>query len=706
METDLRTQTSLFCGVLALAIAVSTLLRGKVGQAKLFFAAFAADWGLWYLAQWLYHFVRMDFWVRFMALLAVILPQAALHLFDAILKEPERRSKLLRVAGALALPMLILVLTPQHQHRLVRSAIFLYVFGLIAAGLTALWRRAERTSSRETRRRVRFLVMIGSLATVFSLADFLWFIGAPLPPVGAVLGIVFVFLLSETLTRARLVDVYDIVGRLLVSTALAFCLAGIFYVFVVFVGGFNTMYLSAVLAAIVILVLFEPLREKVEGYTHLVLFRERVDVERAVASAKRDLAHVLQIDVMADIVMDALEKSRRVTGAALYLREPGGADLQLVASFGPTPPAHLDGADSSALIERLDAEGLVSLEALTRDVEQRQLGGRELEAAHRVVTAASRFGPLALAVCVALRSEDGIVGFLLIMDDRVRDAFSDDEQQLFEALGAQIGLVVENSRQYRRLQERDRLAALGQMAAGLAHEIKNPLGAIKGAAQLLGDPRAEQELDPASQEFVSIILEEVDRLDRVVGSVLDYARPSSSNPAPVDVNAVIRRTLQVLSTEPNVDTTFSVELPDEPTLVRADAEQFRQVLINLIRNAQQAMNGRGEIAISVSRRAARSPERGTAPEGDVEIAVKDSGPGMAPQVLRHVFVPFFTTKAEGTGLGLAISQRMVQQMGGVIEARSAEGSGTTFVVVLPAAKPVLVSRTEEAAPISEAVHAE
>ena len=114
------------------------------------------------------------------------------------------------------------------------------------------------------------------------------------------------------------------------------------------------------------------------------------------------------------------------------------------------------------------------------------------------------------------------------------------------------------------MKERDRLAVLGQMAAGLAHEIRNPLGAIKGAAQLLAEPAPEaRELDPPSREFLGIILEEVDRLDRVVGSVLDLARPNQGVVVPTDVNAVVRRTLQVLSTERASDD-LEVELHARP----------------------------------------------------------------------------------------------------------------------------------------------
>src|SRR5204863_5846018 len=143
-----------------------------------------------------------------------------------------------------------------------------------------------------------------------------------------------------------------------------------------------------------------------------------------------------------------------------------------------------------------------------------------------------------------------------------------------------------------------RLAALRHMAAGLAHEVKNPLGAIKGAAQLLSDPGDHTRLSSVELEFVGIILEEVERLDRVVGSVLDYARPSKGELGAVDLNAVVRRTVTLLATDRAEDCEIVTQLSGDLPPVRADAEQLRQVLINLVRNAVQAMGGQGTVKVS------------------------------------------------------------------------------------------------------------
>jgi signal transduction histidine kinase len=357
-----------------------------------------------------------------------------------------------------------------------------------------------------------------------------------------------------------------------------------------------------------------------------------------------------------------------------------GQDLLLGASFGPTPPARLDGGVVRPLVERLGTASVVLESVAAEMLDLRNRGEtRAADAYERVLAAGEPLEAFKKAVCLSIRAESSdLFGILVLVDDRLTDAFSGEDVALLESLAFQMGIVIENSRQYRRLQERDRLATLGQMAAGLAHEVKNPLGAIKGAAQLLGDPGDGKALDPATKEFIGIILEEVDRLDRVVRSVLDYGRPSQGNPGSVDVNAAVRRTLQVLSSNRERKTHLTLDTSADLPLVRVDEEQLRQVLMNLVKNAEDAMGGTGEVTVHTRRRLAAGSR------AYVEIAVQDRGPGISNDVLENLFVPFFTTKPRGTGLGLAISQRLVQAMGGRIDVASQPGTGSVFTVVLPA----------------------
>ena len=340
-------------------------------------------------------------------------------------------------------------------------------------------------------------------------------------------------------------------------------------------------------------------------------------------------------------------------------------------------PPIIEVATFGALLERLE-KGAVVVEHLRRVVADRAERGPTGEAA---LAATEVLGALRDGVVLGATVEEGdIVALLVVLDSRVRDAFSPEDVALLEGLASQVAVVVENSRVYAKMKERDRLAVLGQVAAGLAHEIRNPLGAIKGAAQLLAEPApGESKLDQSAREFVGIILEEVERLDGVVGSVLDLARQNTGAASPIDVNAELRRTLQVARAEPLAgDASFGAEFADDLPLVAIASEQLRQVMLNLLRNAVDATEGAGEVTLRTRLRKRGGNEW-------VEIVVSDDGPGITASALQNIFLPFFTTKESGTGLGLAISQRIVQTAGGRIEVRSREAQGATFIVVLPAA---------------------
>jgi two-component system, NtrC family, sensor histidine kinase HydH len=278
------------------------------------------------------------------------------------------------------------------------------------------------------------------------------------------------------------------------------------------------------------------------------------------------------------------------------------------------------------------------------------------------------------------------VGLLCLRDERLADAYASDEIAALIEVADQLAITIENSRLFGLLRERDRLAALGEMSAGLAHEIRNPLAAIKGAAQEL-DPKR---IGGDDGELMQIIIDEVNRLNSVVVEFLDYARPFRGTFVALSVNDAVKRTAQLMqhdlkSNGSNVEVTLDLsdELPD----VNGDAERLQQVLINLILNAADAMKRDGRITLATKKSADMTDAALWTlkePKQFVEIRVKDEGPGISPKVLDQIFIPFFTTKVRGTGLGLALCQRIVQHHGGSLEVRSVEGHGATFVMRLPA----------------------
>ncbi len=222
----------------------------------------------------------------------------------------------------------------------------------------------------------------------------------------------------------------------------------------------------------------------------------------------------------------------------------------------------------------------------------------------------------------------------------------------------------------------DRLAAMGELTAGVAHEVRNPLGVIRASVQLLEESRVDPE---RIRQATDVIKQEIDRLDKVIKALLDFGRPSSPTLAPVDVEEVVRDV--VLFTErfaKRANVRIESGLKGDLPRVRADADQLKQVLLNLVSNAVQAMEDRADDrpgAITIASNLVG---------GYVTLSVADDGPGIPLEALSKVFDPFYSTRADGTGLGLTIVHRIVDDHHGHIEVESGEDSGTRFTISLPA----------------------
>lgn len=216
----------------------------------------------------------------------------------------------------------------------------------------------------------------------------------------------------------------------------------------------------------------------------------------------------------------------------------------------------------------------------------------------------------------------------------------------------------------------DRHASLGQMSAAIVHEIRNPLGAIRGAAEALESivPREHEKA-----EFLTIIKQEVERLNGLVTDFLNFARPRSPELLPTPPHEIIDAVVKLAKKQAEkARVKIITEVDEGLPFVRLDAEQMKQVLLNLILNAIEAMPDGGQLTISARRR-----------EQELRLSVRDTGKGIDPAVREKLFSPFVTTKTRGTGLGLAIAHRLVMQHGGQIEAIAGENGGAVIEIRLP-----------------------
>lgn len=234
------------------------------------------------------------------------------------------------------------------------------------------------------------------------------------------------------------------------------------------------------------------------------------------------------------------------------------------------------------------------------------------------------------------------------------------------------------------ISQRERLVSYGHIAAGIAHEVKNPLGGIRGAAELL----ARKIEDERSKRAADLIVREVDRITALVEDLMVFARGESLKSEPVNIHRMLDSVLDLLSMDPLA---FAVEAkrifdPSIPELI-GDGDRLTQVFLNVARNALQAMEGREASVLTITTRMALEHRlagrsgRGGVPT--VEIAFSDNGPGISREILGQLDTPFFTTKARGTGLGLAVSRHWVARHGGTLQIESEDGKGARVVVHLP-----------------------
>ena len=249
---------------------------------------------------------------------------------------------------------------------------------------------------------------------------------------------------------------------------------------------------------------------------------------------------------------------------------------------------------------------------------------------------------------------------------------------LYSESGETTGLIItfQDLTEIRSIEEssrrKDRLAAVGRVAAGLAHEIRNPLGAMRGAIQVL---QSQTPPESSHAQLMEIILRESDRLNKIITNFLTYARPRVSNFSEIDVREAINDTFTLLKHSPDVTENLDLQavLPDNPVMISADPTQLKQIFWNLARNSIQAMTGGGSLKVTLEK---VNTER-------IRIIFADTGGGMPPEQVEQLFEPFSQSTTGGTGLGLSIVYQIIRDHNGSINVRSRENDGTTITIELP-----------------------
>ena len=388
----------------------------------------------------------------------------------------------------------------------------------------------------------------------------------------------------------------------------------------------------------------------------------------ALHKASQILTHNFNLKILPEIAVDVVVEMGHSKNGAIYLAEDTGQPFRLAAAKVLEGGAYAVEFSSDALLVQT-AKGQEARPFLWTFPES----GDE-------------------ALVVPLRFDRALTGFFVLQSRITVESWSQDDLEILETLASHVSLCIQNARLYQRLMDQyealqtaqtrlvqtEKLATMGQLLAGVAHELNNPLSVVLGQAALL----AEMTIDGPMAARAAKICQAAERCARVVKNFLSLARQHPPERRFVQLNQIIQEAVELLAYPLRVDN-VDVRLAlahDLPTLW-ADPHQLHQVMVNLIANAQQAMHE------TPQRRQLTLSTRFKPVSQRIMVAVADTGPGIPPELREQIFEPFFTTKppGAGTGLGLSLCQGIVEGHEGTIHVESQPGQGAVFVVELPAA---------------------
>jgi signal transduction histidine kinase len=532
-----------------------------------------------------------------------------------------------------------------------------------------------RTShSPRQRQQARLWIVGTAIAMPLGMTNLLATFGIYFYPLGNLASVVYAGFIAYSIVRYRLMDIdlvvakggaYTIVTLLLIAPAFAILLWLQSRSF-----GRVDVDFSVTLLGLLVLVglLFPVLRLRAEMRLERSLFPHKYEYRTTLSNFTRSIVRIVDRAELVRQLTATLRANLIVDRTAVALFEEASRSIQFHSADGTplvTDGFALDNALPRVLMRRNDAIVLDELEASEIPDE-------------RMV--ANVFHSNGWAVCLPMIVGRKLLGFIAIGHKRRVEPFFAEELDLLETLASQAAIALENTQLYdelRRSQEiirrADRLSALGTLAAGIAHEINNPLVSIQTFFQLAPQRLNDQEFLTG---FLALTSQEVKRITDLISDLLAFARSPTPSASDVDLNEVIEGVIRLLAPQLRkgeivVRRFLASDLP----ATYGDADQLKQVLLNILLNAIQAIEKKGEITIA-SHAIVQNGER------FCQVSITDTGVGIPPHLLDHIFNPFLTTKEKGTGLGLSITNQVVSEHGGFITVESEVGKGSTFRINL------------------------
>lgn len=697
----------LLAGTLVVACGLWVLLKHPRSLVNLTFGLVCGTVGIWLFSFFMVYSsaddAEADFWGRCVYAGVVYIPAAFYH-FTCALLHRQMFNKHIATNYFIATVFLLLLPTPylvdgnhvyfwgHYPKAGLLHPLFLLYFGLVGGwSLFQLYQEhlAIQQTNPEQSSRLRTLFW-GSTIGFVSTLDFAQAYGHEFYPVGYVLTALCVPVVTRTLLQSQSLD--NAAMPAAPRTLLFLQMLGLVPVYLailllirLFTGTTQYLLTGVLLATFLVFAgALAGVQKRVEKMIARWLFKERHDAYETLTEFTKAMVTILDLSALNNTIMDTLARVLAIETMSIFLLDKEKSHYYLAASHGlDYDELKTVTFSASARLPQYLARtrSVVIFEDLHHDPDNK---------AEQAVLDSLQH--LQAELCIPLINKDCLIGFFNLGNRTGRAMYSDADLALLTTLAQNAAIALDNAMLYedvrrsRMLMRRtDRLRSLETIAGGFAHEVRNPLTSIKTFVQLAPERKHDDEF---IGHFSRIVHEDVLRIERLIQEILDYARYMEPKFSLENLNDVVSSCLYFVEVKAEskgitVEKEFARGLPD----VMLDRQQIKQVLLNLLINAMEAMSDRGG-RLTVRTR----PLYKAGDDGWVQIEVRDTGPGIAPADLDHIFDPFYTTKhqseeREGTGLGLTIAHQIVQEHHGYIEVESQPGRGTTFFVNLPVRQP-------------------
>jgi signal transduction histidine kinase len=510
-------------------------------------------------------------------------------------------------------------------------------------------------------------------------------------PVWNFTNILYGIILAYAIVRHRLMDIEFVIKRSFIYSTLTALIVGL-YSLVIFIAQvlFGNIaglhWLFAFVGAGLIAVGFKPLETAFTQFTDNYFFKAKYDYHRTLIELSRAMSELTSLDRLTKLTTRIVMMNVKIEGAMLFVYDSNKDIYYAITAQGNMKEfMGRELSRSEDLVKFIDEKrDLLLKDDIIFELGQNKVPDPQKKFLQSVLT---QMNALKAALAVPSKVGGFLIGFMFLSEKRSQDPYSMEDLLLFQTIAPEAAIAIKNAMTYdeirknlekehekvesveKQLERTERLASLGTLVAGVAHEIRNPMQALRMKAEGI-----QEKADNAGyvKEAGDSIVKNADRILAITKEMLDMSKVKEPEKKPVDLNGAVESVLQLLQVKNNIK--LVKELNPVPA-VNGSANQLSQVFINLFQNAVKAMPDGGLLTVR------------TFKEGDlVSLEVADTGIGIPKENLGKIFDPFFTTNADSTGLGLSISDRIVREHGGLIKVKTETGKGSVFTVVLPSAK--------------------